>query len=96
MAGRLWTEWVAKVIDSANSSQPWPAEVIEQAIGIIMDRFNLDAAQALGVLRRMSRNTRMQMCVLAEQVINHNVPAEVVRGLEEDLVGLRLSPKTKR
>jgi hypothetical protein len=72
--------------DRANSSQSWPAAVIEQAIDIIMDRFDLDAAQALKVLRRMSQNTRTQMCVVAEQIINHeNVLMEAVRDLEGDL-----------
>lgn len=71
--------------DSANSSQTWPAAVIEQAIGIIMNRFDVDAAQALRMLRRMSRNTRTQICVIAEQVINHNVPVEALRGLEEEI-----------
>ena len=59
--------------DSSNSSQFSPEDLIEQATGIIMNRFHLDAAQALEVLRRMSQNTRTQMCVLAEQVINDNV-----------------------
>jgi hypothetical protein len=72
--------------DRANSSQSWPAVLIEQAIDIIMDRLDLDAAQALKVLRRMSQNTRTQMCVVAEQMINHeNVLMEAVRDLEEDL-----------
>jgi hypothetical protein len=72
--------------DIANSSQSWPAALIEQAIDIIMDRLDLDAAQALKVLRRMSQNTRTQMCVVAEQMINHeNVLMEAVRDLEQDL-----------
>ena len=73
--------------DSTNSSQLSPEDLIEQATGIIMNRFHLDAAQALEVLRRMSQNTRMQMCVVAEQVINHNVPVEAVRDLEEVVLG---------
>jgi AmiR/NasT family two-component response regulator len=78
--------------DSANSSQLWPEELIEQATGIIMNRFDLDAAQALNVLRRMSQNTRTQMCVVAEQIINHNVPVEALRGLEEDVPGFGSQP----
>jgi AmiR/NasT family two-component response regulator len=73
--------------DSTNSSQFWPEDLIEQAIGIIMNRFHLDAAQALKVLRRMSQNIRTQMCVVAEQTINHNVPVEAMCGLEEDVLG---------
>ncbi len=69
--------------DRANSSQCWPAELIEQAIDIIMDRFDLDEAHALKVLRKMSQNTRTQMCVVAEQVIDtENVLMEAVRELE--------------
>jgi AmiR/NasT family two-component response regulator len=73
--------------DSTGSSQLWPDEFIERATDILMNRFDLDAAQALEVLRRMSQNTRTQMCVIAEQVIDHNVPVEAVRGLEEDVLG---------
>jgi hypothetical protein len=35
-----------------------------------MNRFDLDAAQALKVLRRMSQVTRTQRCVVPGQVIN--------------------------
>jgi AmiR/NasT family two-component response regulator len=49
-----------------------------------MNRFDLDAAQALKVLRRMSRETRTQMCVVAEEVINHNDPVEALRRLEQE------------
>jgi AmiR/NasT family two-component response regulator len=74
--------------DSANSSQLSPKDLIEHALGIIMNRFDLDAAQALKVLRRMSRETRTQMRVVAERIINHNDPVEALRGLEEDALGL--------
>ena len=73
--------------DSTDSSQLSPEDLIEQATGIIMNRFHLDAAQALEVLRRMSQNTRTQMCVIAEWVINHDVPVEAVCGLEENVLG---------
>jgi AmiR/NasT family two-component response regulator len=73
--------------DSANSSQLWPEELIEEATGIIMIAFDLDAAQALRVLRRMSRNTGVQMCMVAEQIINRKVPVEALRGVEEDVLG---------
>ena len=73
--------------DSTDSSQLSPEDLIEQATGIIMNRFDLEAAQALEVLRRMSQNTRTQMCVIAGQVINHDVPVAAVRGLEEDVLG---------
>lgn len=81
--------------DSANSSQLWPAELIAQATDIISDRFKLDAAQALEVLRSVSRDSRMQMCVVAEQLINQNVPAEAARDLQTD-AGLRLIPEKKQ
>jgi len=70
--------------ESANSSQLRPSDFIEQAIGIIMGRFDLDAAHAFHVLRRMSQNTEAQLWVVAEQIINHNVPVEAFRGLEEE------------
>jgi AmiR/NasT family two-component response regulator len=72
---------------SANSSQLWPEDLIEEATGIIMIAFDLDAAQALRVLRRMSRNTGVQMCMVAEQIINRKVPVEALRGVEEDVLG---------
>jgi AmiR/NasT family two-component response regulator len=71
--------------DSSNSSQLWPADLIEQATGIIMDRFDLDAAHAVEVLQTMSRSTRTQMCLVAEQIINHHVPVEAVRHFEHVL-----------
>jgi AmiR/NasT family two-component response regulator len=70
--------------DSANSSQLSPKDLIEQFRGVIMNRFDLDAAHALKVLRRMSHDTRTQMCVVAEQVINYNDPVEALRRLEAD------------
>jgi AmiR/NasT family two-component response regulator len=73
--------------DSANSSQLGPEELIEQATDIIMNRFRLDAPQALEVLRRMSQNTRTQMYVVAGQVINRKVPVEATRALYDDLLG---------
>jgi len=62
-------------------------DLIEQATGIIMERFDLDAAGALAVLRRMSQNTSTQMCVVAAQVINHRVPPDAVRGIEDVVLG---------
>ena len=76
------------------NSNPFVArDLIEQAKGIIMERFDLDAAGALTVLRRMSQNTSTQMCVVAAQVINHQVSldavrGDAVRGIEEDVLGL--------
>jgi AmiR/NasT family two-component response regulator len=75
------------VTDDTNPELLWPEDLIEQATSILMNRFDLDAVRALEVLRRMSRNTRTQMCVVAEQVINHHVPMEAMRGFEEDVLG---------
>ncbi|OBH25417.1 hypothetical protein A5692_02330 [Mycobacterium sp. E342] len=66
--------------DSANHL--WPGDLIAQATDIISDRCQLDGAQAFEVLRSMSRDTRMQMCVVAEQIINQNVPVNAVLRLE--------------
>jgi AmiR/NasT family two-component response regulator len=81
--------------DSANSSPLSPKDLIEQARDIIMNRFDLDAAQALKVLRRMSQATKARMCAVAEQVVNYNDPTAALRRLEEDAL-LRLTPKTER
>ena len=93
---RLSDRLVVRMTGGINSSQFWPEDLIEQAIRIIMNRFHVDAAEALKVLRRMSQNTRTQMCVVAEQIINNDVPLEAVRGLEEECTRLRLIPETKR
>ena len=69
--------------NDTNSDLLWARDVIEKALGIIMNRFDLDAVRALEVLRGMSLNTRTQMCVVAERVINRDVPPEAMRGLEE-------------
>jgi len=81
--------------DSANSSQLSPQDLIKQALGITMNCLDLDAAQALRVLRRMSKNTRTQMSVVAERVINYNDPTEALRRLQEDAL-LRPTQETKR
>jgi hypothetical protein len=81
------------IVDSTNASQLWPGDLIEQATDIIMDRFDLDAAQALQVLRQMSRNTRTQMCVVAEQIINDNVPLEALRGIEDVMYSALADPR---
>lgn len=76
--------------DNSNASQLSPGELIEQALDVIMNRFDLDAEQALKVLRSMSRETRTQMCVIAEQLITDD-PSEAVR--REKDAPLRLIPR---
>jgi hypothetical protein len=73
--------------NNSNSNEDWARDLIETAQGIIMDRFALPPAAALRVLHKMSQNTRTQMCVVAEQIIRHNVPVEAVRGLEDSVRG---------
>jgi hypothetical protein len=68
---------------SANSSHRH-GELIGQATNIIMNRFDLDAAQALQVLRRMSQVTGTHLRVVAESVINYHDPVQALRRLEED------------
>ena len=70
------------------NSNPFVArDLIEEATGIIMERFDLDAVAALAVLSRMSQDTSTQMCVVAAQVINHQVPLDAVRGIEDYVLG---------
>jgi hypothetical protein len=66
-----------------NSDLLWAEEVIEQAVGIIMNRFDLDAERALELLRSLSQHTRSQMCMVAQQIISHHVPAETVPNPED-------------
>jgi hypothetical protein len=73
--------------NTTDSNPSVARDFIEEATGIIMKRFDLDATSALAVLRRMSQNTSTQMCVVAAQVINHQVPPEAVRGIEDDVRG---------
>ncbi len=63
--------------DNSNASQLSPSDLIEHALDIIMNRFDLDAEQALKVLRSMSRETRTQMCVVAEQLIDDIDPGKL-------------------
>jgi len=72
-------------MNNNNSNPAGPDDLINQATAIITDRFGLDSVRALQLLRKMSQNTRTQMCVVAEQVIDHHVPVKAVRGLEETL-----------
>jgi hypothetical protein len=66
------------------SSNPFlPPGLIDEAKALSMDRFNLDSVRAFEVLRTMSQNTRTSVQVVAEQVINHDVPVEAVRGIED-------------
>jgi len=72
--------------DTANSRQLSPNDLIEQAKGIIMRRFDVDAAEGLKVLRRMSQDTKTQMCVVAEQIISYNDPVQALRRIEADAI----------
>lgn len=80
--------------DDCNASQLSPGELIEQALDIIMNRFDLDATQAFKVLRSMSRETRTQMCVVAEQLISESDAAKTPRRKQD--APLRLAPEAKR
>jgi hypothetical protein len=79
--------------DSASSNQLWPEVLFEQAAGVIMKSFDLDTAHALQVLRKMSQNTRTHVCVVAEQIINHNVPLEALRGIEDVMYSAPADPR---
>ena len=72
-------------MNNDNSNPAGPNDLINQATAIIMDRFGLESVRALELLRKMSQNTRTQICGVAEQVINHHVPVKAIRGLEETL-----------
>lgn len=80
--------------DNSNASQLSPGDLIEHALNIIMNRFDLDTEQALKVLRSLSRETRTQMCVVAEQLIDDIDPGEALR--RAHYAPLRLVPETKR
>jgi AmiR/NasT family two-component response regulator len=63
--------------EATHTNQLWPSNFVEeavvwQAVGILMQRFDLDGEQALEVLRKRSTSTRTRMCVIAEQVIDHS------------------------
>ena len=44
--------------------------VIGQAQGILMERFDLDAEQAFGVLRRFSQDNNLKLHVVAQRLID--------------------------
>ena len=81
------TARAARMTHNTNSNPFVARDLIEQATGIIMERFDLDARSALAVLRRMSQNTSTQTCVVAAQIINHQLPLAAVRGIEVDVLG---------
>jgi AmiR/NasT family two-component response regulator len=52
--------------------------VIEQAKGVLAERFALDVADAFELLRRSARNNRMRLHDLAERVVaTRETPAEI-------------------
>lgn len=74
--------------DHSNASQLSPAELIEQALDVIMNRFDLDAEQAMKVLRTISRETCTQMCVVAEQLVKDNGTVDPVHPEKDALLRL--------
>ena len=59
--------------------------VIEQAKGILAERFGLSLDQAFALLRYTARSRRAELHVLARQVVsNHDAtPADIVGALEK-------------
>jgi AmiR/NasT family two-component response regulator len=54
--------------------------VIEQAKGVLAERFELDVTEAFELLRRSARSNRMRLHDLAEQVVaSRETPAEIDR-----------------
>ena len=52
--------------------------VIEQAKGVLAERFGLDVEEAFGILRRSARNHRMSIHALAARVVaTRETPAEI-------------------
>ena len=49
--------------------------VIGQAVGIIMERYGLDAARAFGFLVRQSQHENRKVRVLAEELVARSTPA---------------------
>jgi transcriptional regulator with GAF, ATPase, and Fis domain len=55
-------------------------DLIGQAKGIFMERFDVDAVRAFELLSKLSQNTNTPVRVIAQQIIDRNVPVEAVRG----------------
>jgi AmiR/NasT family two-component response regulator len=60
-----------------NSNQLWPADFTEeaivwQAVGILMRRYDLEAADALEMLRKMANSASKRMSMIAEQIVNRS------------------------
>ena len=54
--------------------------VIEQAKGVLAERFELDVTEAFELLRRSARNNRVRLHDLAEQVVaSRETPTEIDR-----------------
>lgn len=55
--------------------------VVEQAKGVLAERFALDMADAFDLLRRSARNNRMRLHDLAARVVaSRETPAEIESG----------------
>ncbi len=91
-AGAALDGLVSRMTEAAHPRQLWPTDFTEeamvwQATGILMSRFDLDAERALELVRKISKSTSGRMCVIAEQIINHEVRVEIMRNLEHDVHG---------
>jgi hypothetical protein len=60
-------------------------EPIQHAVAILVERFDIDAAVAVGLLRKMSANLGAPAIAVARQILNRKVPVEAIRGFEDDL-----------
>lgn len=45
-------------------------DIIGQAKGVIMERFDIDAVQAFDLLRRLSQSSNTKLAVVAQQIVN--------------------------
>ena len=67
--------------DNANLQRALDSRVvIEQAKGILAERFGLDVTEAFELLRRSARDNRLRLRDLSERVVaSSETPAEILR-----------------
>lgn len=73
-------------------------DIIGQAKGIIMERFDVDAVRAFELLKRLSQNSNLRLALVAEELVSRGpeaIPRNKVRSrarsdLQPDKVGARL------
>lgn len=75
LAAHTAVAWHIVLRDKQFRSALASRDIIGQAKGIIMERFDVDAVQAFELLKRLSQDTNTPLAVVAERLVNADHPA---------------------